>query len=261
MGTKAITTHSLPRAAVLATALFACGCLGGAPSPGMVQLALTGAGSYTPDHVQPERASHVVSAFVKIDEIDARVGIGWIPLTTTPVTIDLLALDQQKLTTLGIGKLPSGHVRALRLVLDEVGDYVVLADGRHKPLEVPDNGVVIVKGDLDLDSCAAGILILDFDPRIIVEQCDDFREYELLSTASIRTEEVSGSCQPGVDGGGNDGGGKDGGGGVQCGNQVCDPNTQICFNGQCMTNPCLNKICNPPTTCHVDPATGLGVCQ
>src|SRR6185312_8388699 len=107
----------------------------------------------------------VVSAVVIVKEIDARVGGKWTPLTTVNQPIDLLQLDNKTITSLGITALPAqGKIDKLRLVLDEIGDYVVLKSGDKKPLEIPVNGVVDIDGKLDLDACVSGIVILDFDP-------------------------------------------------------------------------------------------------
>jgi hypothetical protein len=244
------TVSVAPLLGALACALSFGGCNGVVTTePGEVQLGLTSAQSYEVARAQAQYRS-IVKAVVTIKEIDARIeGQGWVPLTSAPITVDLLSLDHQRLTTLGIGKLPKHHVRALRLQIDQIGAFVVRADGEKKPLEVPDSGKVEVVGDLDLDSCAAGIIILDFDPRLRAERERYRTEYELLPVATLRTEEVHGSCKP--DGGGSDGGSS--GDGSQCA-VVCQPG-QICEGTVCVDDPCFNVICPPGLTCH------SGACQ
>jgi hypothetical protein len=189
----------------------------------------------------------VKSAVVIVDEIDARVaGSGWVPISTTPITIDLLALDHQSFTSLGLTTLPKGHVRKLRLKLDQVGDYVVLTDGTKKPLEVPDNGIVEIEGDLDLAPCAAGVIIVDFDPKLKIEDEHARREYELRPEARIRTAETAGSCSAGG-GGGSDGGADGGGNNNSCNGIVCAMG-ETCSNGMCVPD-CSSIVCMAGQTC------------
>jgi hypothetical protein len=205
-------------------------------------------------------SSSVASAIVTIKEIDAKVDVGhadkWVAITNAAVTVDLLKLDGTTLNSLGITTLPPGHIEALRLVLDEVGAYVVLKNGSKKPLEVPENGIVEVEGKLDLDSCAAGIVILDFDPHIKTEREHDKSEYELTCRSHIKTEELKGSCntpppqcsstvpcptgdvcQAGVcvpD---------------PCNGVTCSVVGQFCQNGACVPDPCFGVMCTAPATC------------
>jgi uncharacterized protein DUF4382 len=225
-------------------AVLVAGCDTG-PQTGEIQLALVGADQIALFGLpsQPTAPDHngIVSAIVTIKEIDARIGGAWIPVTTTPQQIDLLALDNKTLNTLGIVKLPVGHIDELRLQLDDVGDYVVLSDGSKKPLEVPENGgIVKVKGELDLDACTAGIVILDFDPKIKVEDEGGSKEYELRSVARVKTEELKNAC-----GGGNGpdmakGGGADLAG--SCNGVIC-PGGEVCQGGVCVADPCAGVVC------------------
>src|SRR5262249_26287700 len=141
---------------------------------GEIELDLTGADQTQLFSLTAQPDNHtnpgVTAAVLTITEIDAKVTGNWTTLTTTPQEIDLLNLDNNAATTHGIAKPPTGDVSELRCLMDQIGDYVVLSSGDKKPLLVPDNGVVKVTGKLDLDSCAAGIVIFDFDPHIKVEQ-------------------------------------------------------------------------------------------
>jgi len=264
------------RALVLTTILVAAAGCGGGLQPGEVDLQLTGADQMQlfslPANPATEPGDHgIVSAVVIIKEIDAKVKGNWVPLTTTPQSVDLLHLDNKTVSSLGIVTLPSGHVSELRLKLDQVGDYVVLKSGDKKPLEVPE--IVKVDGKLDLDACAAGIVILDFDPRINIEHehCKNV-EYELSCRAHIKTEEIKNGCGGsgggggggaggggggGGAGGGGGGGGAGGGGGGGGGSTACDG--VVCMMGQicvvtsgglpsCMDT-CTNLVCTLPEVC------------
>lgn len=248
-------------------ALALVGCDSGAQT-GQIQLALVGSDQIAlfnlPSQPSTPASNNVASAFVTVKEVDARVGGSWVTVTNVPQTIDLLALDNKGLNSLGIVTLPVGHIDGLRLVLDEMGDYVVLADGSKKPLEVPDNGIVKVVGSLDLDACAAGIVILDFDPKIKVEDEGGRKEYELRSTARIKTEEIKNACGGGGGGGTGGGGGGGGGGGVgpdmagTCGGILCPPG-HICQGGVCVADPCAGIVCPPMKVCQAGvcvPSTG-----
>jgi hypothetical protein len=254
--------------------------LGPPPGDSSVELALVGidspqlfdAATITADNASA--STTVVSAIVTINEIDAKVDVKghpgqhtWVPLVKSALTVDLLKLDNKTLTSLGITSLPSGHIDELRLVLDEIGDYVVLKDGTKKPLEVPDNGIVSVTGKLDLDACAAGIIILDFDPHIKVEREGSRREYELTCSSHIKTEEIKGGCAaPGPDmGHGPDmtppeqcNASKPCGAGDICQAGICVPDPcngvlcpggQICQGGACVPDPCNGVFCPTGQMC------------
>jgi hypothetical protein len=254
-GTKIATCTT-----ALACALALGGC-GGGMAPGSVQLGLVKSPQTQAMTVQSASTSahKIVNAIVTINEIDAHVkGTGWTPIMTTPISVDLLHLDGQQFTALGIGQLPTGRINRLRMVLDQTNGFVTDASGNSTRLELPNHGVIKIAGKLDLDGCAAGTLIVDFDPKIRTssddecgdEDCDDHhsstgaRSYRLRSKATIHTEEVQGQCN-----GGGPGGGPGPGGGTQCGNgnTTCTAD-QICKNGDCI-DPCLLVTCGSGLTC------------
>ncbi|MCU1281846.1 MAG: hypothetical protein JWM53_5392, partial [bacterium] len=218
------------------TTLFAAsslaGCVGGVQT-GDIELQLTGVDQIQlfslptgPAQPNTEPGDHgIVSAVVTVIEIDAKVNGVWTPVVTTAQTLDLLKLDNKTVNTLGVVKLPAGHISELRFVLDPVFNYVVLKSGDKKPLEIPADNILKVDGKLDLDACASGIVILDFDPHIKIEDEGSRREYELTCKARIKTEEVKGACGGGTDGGGGTGGGGGGSGGGDmsspCNGVVC----------------------------------------
>ncbi len=131
-------------------------------------------------------------------------------------------------------------------------EYVVDKSGDKKPLMVPDSGVVKVEGKLDLDACAAGILIFDFDPHIIVQDVKDGRIYELTCKATIKTDEVKGACTNTA--------GPDmaGGGGMNpCTGVVCMMN-QVCVvqgGAPVCVDTCNNVVCPAPEVCVIDNGT------
>lgn len=242
--------RSVSRSTLIALVAALCGC-GGAARTGDIQVALAATRpqlfALTPEHTTP---SEIVSAVVIVTEIDARVGGAWIPVMTTTQPMNLLKLDNQKLATLGVAKLPTGHIDALRLKLDEIGDYVVRQDGVKKPLEVPANGIVKIEGDLDLDACTAGILVVDFDPRIKTEDEPGRREYELLCSAHLETEELKGACPTGTPDGGD-----------PCSGVICPPG-QSCSvqNGMPVCgDPCSGVTCPDDQVCEVQGNQGVCV--
>jgi hypothetical protein len=253
--------------------------------PGEVQVALTGAENFelfnkpTNDADKPRWG--VNGAVVTIEEIDAQVKGKWVVIMSTPEKVDLFKLDKTTLSTLGIAQLPSGRVTALRMKLNQIGDYVILKDGTKKPLLVPDSGYVKITGKIDLDSCSAGTMIVDFDPHIDVDWLDGRRVYQLTCRSSIKTAEIKHVCPPDSDPGtGNtpDMGGDHGGGhscdmskppmctsSAQCKpGQVCNssgqcvadpcqgvscPVNQICQDGDCVADPCAGVSCDPGKVC------------
>ena len=246
---------------ITALALAVAGCGGMSQlQPGEVQVALTGAEDVvlfnkpTNDADKPHYG--VVGAVVTIEQIDAYVNKKWVPIMTTPEKVDLFKLDKKTLSTLGIASLPSGRVDALRMKLNQIGDYVVLKDGTKKPLLVPDNGYVKITGKIDLDSCSAGTLIVDFDPHIDVDWLDGRRVYQLTCKASIKTAELHHVCPPTDPGTTPDGG--SGGNGHQCDMSkppMCTSsaqckNGQVCSSsGQCIPDPCVGVSCMPGQIC------------
>jgi hypothetical protein len=222
---------------------------------GSVELGLSSGAGYQIENLKTEGPNaDITSAVVTVKEIDAHVdGKGWVPVLTTSVTIDLLKLDNQAFTSLGVTHLPIGHISELKLLLDEIGDYVVRKDGTKKPLEVPDNGEVKVVGKLDLDACAAGIVILDFDPQLKTEVEPGRTEYELKPVAKIKTEELGSGCNPGGDGGTAkpdlaSGSHPDLAGSGSCTGVVCGAG-EICMNGACVADPCTGVVCGTGEKC------------
>jgi hypothetical protein len=222
-------------AALLATTSTGCQTTG----VGQVEVALSSA---RPD------ASDVTSVIVVVKQIDFEVrGAGWVPVVTRPQTIDLLALDGKDLTSLGVGTLPTGRVKAIRFLLDDAGAKVILKGGKQAKLELPDRGVLKVKGSFHLGSCASGTVIVDFDPKLHAERNrrTGETEYELRCKARVKTVSTPNGCGGGTTDGGS---APDGGASDPCKNVVCAPG-ETCEDGVCVADPCFNVVCPPGERC------------
>ncbi len=234
---------------VAAFALALVGCDQSQPG-GPIELALSGTPTYQIQNQQTggNNGTGVVSIVVIVNEIDAHVGGAWVPLTKVPKTIDLSKLDNTTSTSLGFTTLPAGHIDQLRFLLDEIGDYVVLKDGTKKPLEVPANGIVKVDGKLDVDPCAAGVVIVDFDPGLKTEDEPGRREYELLPVAKIKTVKTLGSCTGSDAGNPKPDAGSTPDAGGSCAGVLCGAG-EVCQGGQCVADPCNNVLCGANEMC------------
>jgi hypothetical protein len=228
-------------------ALTACS---GTVSTGAVDVALSAWESESSDDIALRTFGHqtahdLKSAVVVVREIDVQVpGQGWVPVMMTPRTVDLLALDGKTLTSLGITSLPVGRACKLRFVIYDSGAYVVTKTGQQKPLDVPDNGIVVVVGEIKLEPCASGTIIVDFDPKIKIENGN----YVLRCKAKIKTSKMKGACNP-------DGGGSTPDLGApadmtpgSCAGVVC-PIGQVCMGGVCVADPCAGVVCPPGQVC------------
>src|SRR4029078_10313541 len=97
-------------------------------SSGYIELGLVSAsdnGAMIRNGVVREDLKDATSVIVIVDQVELEVkGKGWVPVLTSPVTIDLLKLDNKTITSLGITKLPTGHVDDLRLRLHQIRAYI-----------------------------------------------------------------------------------------------------------------------------------------
>jgi hypothetical protein len=233
------------------------GC-GGGPISGPVEVAL----SASPAEIavrttQPK--TDVASAVVTVHEIHVSVpGDGWIPVSMAPIQVDLMKLDGKTLASLGVTTLPANRVCKMLFRISD--GYVVLKNGQKKALDIPDNGIIKVVGDIKVDQCASGIVIVDFDAKITVHN----GSYSLRCLATVKTQKTHGSCN-----------GKDGGAtpdlaptpdqGGSCTGVVCGPG-EVCQNGMCVGDPCAGVICAPTEMCQggvcvpKDPCMGV-ICQ
>lgn len=126
------------------------------PLPGRLVVKL--AGSVT--------AQDVTSLFVTIDHIGAVTPAGTVPVLDTPVTVDLLALQEGSALELGALILPEGEVSQLRVLLAPgEGHHVVLSDGTTSPMRIPsgDPSALRLTGPFGISSCSETALVLDLD--------------------------------------------------------------------------------------------------
>jgi hypothetical protein len=119
--------------------------------------------------------STVTSIVVTITRIDARVETSnsqseegddtWLSLSTTPTTLDILAVPKAGYSTLLVAKLPASGLERLRLAVSPTGpNYVMTSDGVRHDLVVPSDAVDVV-GDFDVDGCTSGYVTLAFSGR------------------------------------------------------------------------------------------------
>jgi uncharacterized membrane protein YgcG len=248
-------------------ALAMVGCAGQiSGQPGDVTFSLTGVSADTTtqlfdanyqSYCKQNKDWNVVSAIVTVNEIDAKINGSWVAIEQAPEQVDLLKLDNKALSTIGVTTIPAGKVTELRMVLDQLTDYVVLQNGDKKPLTVPDSGIIDITGKIKLDSCTTGDMILDFDAHISTFTHPGLHDYILSANAKIKTSETKNACGGGAGGGGTAGGGGSAGGGgavTQTCTQTsdCNPNGSVgmvCRLNQCATDPCLGVSCNQGEVC------------
>jgi hypothetical protein len=262
--------HHLLASLALSMALVGC-TASGLPETGSIELGLVSASSNDPMiQIQTLGARpQVAGIFASILKIDAHVAsVGWVPVLATPVVVDLTKLDSTKLSSLGIGKMPAGHVVELRLFIEEAGSYVLLKDGSKKPLQLPDGGIVKVVGPFRLAACATGTIIMDFDAKLKIEEKNGQLAFSLKCVAHIKTVKTHGACEDGGAGAPDlakqpDLAKPDGGN--SCVGVVCMTG-EICQNGICVGDPCNGVVCAPGEVCsngicgQPSPCTGV-VCS
>ncbi len=123
----------------------------------------------------PEPISTVTSIVVTITRIEARIenpkspseldDDAWTTLSTTPTTLDILAVPKAGYSTLLVAKLPASGLERLRLTVSPAGpNYVMTSDGVRHFLVVPSDAVDVV-GDFDVDGCTGGYVTLAFSGR------------------------------------------------------------------------------------------------
>ena len=250
-------------------ALAMVGCAGQiSGQPGDVTFSLTGVSADTTtqlfdanyqSYCKQNKDWNVVSAIVTVNEIDAKINGSWVAIEQAPEQVDLLKLDNKALSTIGVTTIPAGKVTELRMVLDQLTDYVVLQNGDKKPLTVPDSGIIDITGKIKLDSCTTGDMILDFDAHISTFTHPGLHDYILSANAKIKTSDTKNACGGGAGGGGTAGGGGSAGGGGGGGGAVTNPTcTQtsdcnqnggvgmVCRLNQCVADPCLGVSCSTP---------------
>jgi hypothetical protein len=111
-------------------------------------------------HDAPANVNEVWVDITRVEALNADTG--WLTVSDTPQTVDLLSLQDGVFADLGLANLPAGHYNQLRI---EVGDsWVVDSSGTH-PLEVPsgdESGIKIIRG-FDVLECGTTTMTLDWD--------------------------------------------------------------------------------------------------
>jgi hypothetical protein len=173
---------------------------------------------------------------------------GWTTISSTPVSVDLLKLQNYALP-LGIANLPPGKVTQIRLVVAPSGNHVVVG-GVEQPLVVPsgtESGIKIL-GPWGIDSCEQTTVTLDFDGNKSIwyhptGQGDSWILRPVIRTK--RADQTPGSC-------GEGGGQGPAGAGAPC---TSGPE---CLSGICSTGVCQPG--GPDTPCHTGADCTSGQC-
>lgn len=173
---RAVAHFGLPLAVVSAAALSACGGGGGdggqptssASGTGTLRVSLTDAPACGFDHVYVTVEKVRVHSSASAAETDA----GWNDITlAAPQRIDLLALSNGALTTLGQTQLPAGTYQQLRLVLsantaaNPLANSVVPTGGAEQAVDTPSAAQSGIKLNADMTVAADKVadFAIDFD--------------------------------------------------------------------------------------------------
>ena len=159
--------------ALVAAALTACGGGGGDPGApvntmGTLRVSLTDAPACGFDHVYVTVEKVRVHSNAAAESNDA----GWTDITlATPQRIDLLALSNGAMTTLGQAQLPAGTYQQLRLVLsanttaNPLANSVVVTGGGEQAVDTPSamqSGLKLNAG-MTVESSKVADFAIDFD--------------------------------------------------------------------------------------------------
>ena len=158
---------------LVAAALTACGGGGGDPgvpinTMGTLRVSLTDAPACGFDHVYVTVEKVRVHSNASAESNDA----GWTDITlATPQRIDLLALSNGAMTTLGQAQLPAGTYQQLRLVLsanttaNPLANSVVVTGGSEQAVDTPSamqSGLKLNAG-MTVESSKVADFAIDFD--------------------------------------------------------------------------------------------------
>jgi hypothetical protein len=175
------------------------------------------------------------------------VEAGWLTLSTTPVTVDLLAIADAGVD-LGLANLPAGTVTQLRLVVAPDGNVVVKEGGVEAPLKVPsgsESGIKII-GPWTVDACEETSLTLELDGHrsIWAHSTGAGEEWNLRPVIRTVAVEEPGTCEPPaacVP--------------AECRSGLCETSGDQCAPGgtsttcaadaDCLSNACVEGACAP----------------
>lgn len=230
------------------------------------------------------RVSMVDAAPLGVDQIWVNVtkvtahssSDGWVTVSTTPMTIDLLSLQTSPLT-LGLVQLSAGRVTQIRLYVTKDANWVhVTGDlpGAKTTLVVPsgfESGIKI-PGPWRVDACERTSVTIDFDglASLEVHATGTGNEWILRPVVRLRKTDTSPvACQ--------------GGGGATCDAETPCPEGQVCVTdtcapaqsgggattpcsggGECLSESCVSGTCaqSPPSgPCRTNDDCTNHVCQ
>lgn len=132
------------------------------------------------------------------DSDSAEAHGGWIVLSNTAATYDLLALQNGVFVTIGVGRVPAGHYTQIRLKLGDGSSVVV--NGTSYPLTVPSgmqSGLKLV-GSFDVPVNGLEEVALDFDAARSIFQ-DGTGAYHLKPTIKVMSFSTAGAITGQVD--------------------------------------------------------------
>jgi Domain of unknown function (DUF4382) len=215
---KAIRNRLVLAGLVAATALGVAGACSSSPTgPGQLRVSMVDAAPFGVDQI-----------VVNVTKVTAHSSSdGWITVSTTPVTVDLLTLQTSPLA-LGLVKLSAGRITQIRLYVTKDGNWVhVTGDpaGALTPLVVPsgfESGIKI-GGPWRVDACERTSVTIDFDGMASLEVHPTGTGSEWILRPVIRFKKTDTSpiaCEDHNTGG------------------TCDSETpcdegQVCVNGKC----------------------------
>lgn len=166
--------RNTPLVALAAVGLVACGS-----GTGQLQLnasaasqtgALTQASDYTSIVLEVLR----IEGRLKAEDSDED---GWQTLRSTPVELDLIALDGGDVRELADVEVPVGTITELRLILaeDVVGRAILASDGSEVPLRVPSgtSSGLKFKGSIEITEEETAEATMEFDVQRSISDSND----------------------------------------------------------------------------------------
>ncbi|HEX2955162.1 MAG TPA: DUF4382 domain-containing protein [Bacillota bacterium] len=140
--------------------LILSGCGGGSSSTGgtgTLKLSLTDAPA-----AENFSAVNITISEVRISQSSAENAGGWITLSNTPVTVDLLKLNNAELQSLGIKDLPAGQYNQIRFYVSKV-EVVVNGETQNVELTKLPSGMLRTVGSFTIQDGITTELVIDFN--------------------------------------------------------------------------------------------------
>ncbi len=189
----------------------------------------------------------VSQIWVNVERVTAHsTSAGWVTLSTTPFSVDLLTLQQQA-AAIGFAHLLPGTVTEVRLVVSDQGNSVTV-NGAQFPLAVPSGAQsgIKIKGPWEITACGDTTLTLDFDgPASLMTHPSQQGAVWILRPV-IRLKRVATTPV----GCGTDGGSPPGGVTPPAGTDALCTEAVECRSGMCVESRCAPG--GPGTPCLAD---------